>query len=196
MVPDDGLDALRHDTTAITRPRCLTRIACGTPLASPLGRPRAAQTALTASAHQQTASQIRMLGVVTRGPLALALQLPWGQLPGLGINQSRHTDRPPLLLGPPHPRTTIARALLFQAPLPGGPLRLPRPRAVVGTIALLDRVAAACNHCTLRPAAAVVFARRDPLQGQAFVDGIGAELLLHTPAVHLAYHFCLSLMND
>jgi len=34
------------------------------------------------------------------------------------------------------------------------------------------------------------------LQGQALVDGIGAELLLHTPAGHLAYHFCLSLMND
>jgi hypothetical protein len=124
------------------------------------------------------------------------LQLPWGQLPGLGINQPRHTDRPPLLLGPPHPRTTIARALLFQAPLPGGPLRLPQPRAVVGTIALLDRVAAACNHCTLRPAAAGVVARRAPLQGQALVEGLGAALLRHTPAVQLAYHFCLSLMHD
>src|SRR5215470_3711108 len=138
MVPDDSLDALRHDTTAITRPRCITRIACGTPIASPLGRPRADPPALTASAHQQTASQIRMLGVVTRGPLPIALQLHLGQFPGLGINQHWHTDRNPLLLGPPHPRTTIARALIFQSPLHVGPLRIPRPRAVGGTIAFID----------------------------------------------------------
>src|SRR6266852_4154725 len=141
MVPDDGLDALSHDTTAITRPRCITRIAGGTPIASPLGSPRADQTALTASAHQQTASQIRMLGVGTRGPLAMALQLPLGQFPGLGINQHRHAYRNPLLLGPPHPRTTIARALIFQSPLHVVPLRIPRPRAVVGTLAFIDRVA-------------------------------------------------------
>src|SRR5262245_1909758 len=141
MVPDDGLDALSHDTTAITRPRCITRIACGTPIASPLGSPRADQTALTASAHQQTASQIRMLGVVTRGLLAIALPLHVGPFPGLGIDQHRYTYRHPFLLGPPHPRPTIARALIFQAPLHVGPLRIPRPCAVVGTIAFIDRVA-------------------------------------------------------
>src|SRR5712691_826241 len=141
MVPDDGLDALSHETTAITRPRCITRRACGTPLASPLGSPRADETTLTASAHQQTTSQIRMLGVVTRGPLAMALQLHLGQFPGLGINQHRHTYRNPLLLGPPHPRATIAGALSFQSPLHIGPLCIPRPRAVVGTIAFRDRVA-------------------------------------------------------
>src|SRR6266446_7775462 len=145
MVPDDGLDALRHDTTAITRPRGIPRRACGTPIASPLGSPRADQTTLTASAHQQTASQIRMLGVVTRGPLAIALQRHVGQFPGLRINQNRHTYRHPLLLGPPHPRTTIAGALILQSPLHVGPLRIPRPRAVVGTLAFRDRVAQDCN---------------------------------------------------
>src|SRR4029450_2635391 len=178
MVPDHSLYLLSHDTATIARPQRIARIARGTPIAPALRIPCAHQTTPTAPADQETTEQIRMLGIIAPRPLTIALQLHLRQFPGLRVDQHRHPDGNPLLLRAPHPRAAVSGALIFQPPLPVGTLRISRPRAVIVPVAFIDRVAQDFNDTALPPPAAVVLARRDPLQGEALVDGVGAELFL------------------
>jgi hypothetical protein len=137
-----------------------------------------------------------MLGMVAPCPLTIALPLHLRQRPGLGVDQRRHPDGNPLLPRAPHPRATMPGALIVQPTLPVGTPRIPWPRAVRVAIACIDRVAQDFHDTALHPPVAVVLTRRDPLEGEALVDGVGAELLLHTPALHLPHHLGLSFIDD
>src|SRR5262245_22474007 len=136
-----------------------------------------------------------MLCVVALRARSIPGQLPLCPVPGLGIDEHGHADRNPFAQGAPRAALAIAGMALFEPTQAIRPPDIPRLGAIVVGFPFRNGVAEDLDDTTLGPPAMLGLPGRYPLQSETPMNGIGTQLLLHTPAIDLPDHLGCRLVD-
>jgi len=136
-----------------------------------------------------------VLGVVALRPLPVLLELLLGQIPRLGIDEGRHRDRYPLLLGPLGVAAEVSGTQVLEARAAHRPLRIDPLGAVVVAHALVDGVPQDVSDRALTPSERAALAGGDAPLPQEPLHGVAAHAVFDAPPEDLPDHLGLGLVD-
>src|SRR2546428_1868447 len=107
----------------------------------------------------------------------------------------RHPDRNPFSLRASRTALAVAGVAIFEPPQAIRPPDIARLGAIVIGLPFVEGVAEDLDHTTLGPPAVLRLAGWHPVHGETPLNGIGTQLLFHTPAIDLPDHLGFRLVD-